>query len=876
MNDNLLKTILLVEDETILALTQKKQLEKYGYTVVTANTGEKAIEIIENGSGIDLILMDIDLGKGLNGPETATLILKEYDIPIVFLSSHTEPHVVEKTEKITSYGYVVKNSGITVLDASIKMAFKLFDAKEKIYSQSIRNQAIVQSLPDHMFVFNREGVYLEAFTSDESTFPIPASGIIGKKLSEVFGRRETKRLLDILNICLETGKLQVCEAELSIDGNVCLYEARLSKMDSDKILALVRNITDRKKAEDAINAQNEDLNALNEELNAAMEEMSSTNEELISTSIELQAKEIALQNDNNFIEALLESIPGYLYVYDENMQLIRWNKKHEEMTGYSGEELKNMTLEQRFEGEDLIKVKAAIEEIFNTGYGDVEANLKIKNGKKLHVHLNGVKLIIDGKMYFTGVGVDITESRQAMDALKESELRYRNIFENVQDIFYQTDMNGIIIEISPSVERYTGFTREELIGTPVENVYYDPQDRNKLLMILSASGEVIDYELRLKAKNDRVIITSTSSHILIDSDGKPAGVEGSLRDITERTIFEEALKESEQIHRLLTDNATDVIWTMDLSGHFTYISPSIEKLRGYTVAEVMQQSIGETLMPESAVIAQNFFTAGIEALKNGGNFPEFRGELEHTCKDGSSVWIEATVSVMCNTYGEVIGIVGVSRDISERKISEDKIKALLAEKELILKEVHHRIKNNMNTLSSLLTLQAETLEEPSAIAALADAGTRLQSMMVLYDKLYQSVDFKEISFQGYLSSLVDEVIGNFPNSSSVKINKSIDDFIIDVKLLQPLGIIINELLTNIMKYAFTGRSSGIITVSAALAATMVIIVIQDNGNIIPESINFENSTGFGLMLVGMLTKQIGGKIRIERGGGTKIILVFEK
>jgi len=207
-----------------------------------------------------------------------------------------------------------------------------------------------------------------------------------------------------------------------------------------------------------------------------------------------------------------------------------------------------------------------------------------------------------------------------------------------------------------------------------------------------------------------VIITSTSSHILFDSEGKPAGVEGSLRDITERTRIEEALKQSELLHRLLTDNATDVIWTMDFSGHFTYVSPSVEKLRGYTVAEVMQQSIKETLMPESAVIAQSIFTAGIEAIKKGEPVPEFRGELEQPCKDGSSVWIEATISVMYNTSGDVIGIVGVSRDISHRKVAEDKIKALLAEKELILKEVHHRIKNNMNTLSSLLTLQAETLD----------------------------------------------------------------------------------------------------------------------------------------------------------------------
>src|SRR6056297_4045070 len=123
------KKILLVEDEALIALNEAKTLEKYGYEVVTAYSGKKAIEAIGSDHDISLILMDIDLGKGVDGTEAAAQILNKRDIPVVFLSSHTEPEVVEKTEKITSYGYVVKNSGATVLDTSIKMAFKLFDAK---------------------------------------------------------------------------------------------------------------------------------------------------------------------------------------------------------------------------------------------------------------------------------------------------------------------------------------------------------------------------------------------------------------------------------------------------------------------------------------------------------------------------------------------------------------------------------------------------------------------------------------------------------------------------------------------------------------------------------------------------------------------------
>jgi len=125
------KTLLLVEDEAIIAAMETEQLKRYGYNVISANSGEKAIETFKNNDSIDLILMDINLGKGIDGTEAGEIILKEKEVPIVFLSSHTEPEVIEKTEKITSYGYIVKNSEDTVIIASIKMAFKLFESKKK-------------------------------------------------------------------------------------------------------------------------------------------------------------------------------------------------------------------------------------------------------------------------------------------------------------------------------------------------------------------------------------------------------------------------------------------------------------------------------------------------------------------------------------------------------------------------------------------------------------------------------------------------------------------------------------------------------------------------------------------------------------------------
>ena len=142
MDDSGKKKVLLVEDEAIIAMNEKMVLERNGYSVLIAGSGDKAVHLAESESGIDLVLMDIDLGKGMDGTETAKMILATRDLPIVFLSSHIEPAVVEKTEGITSFGYIVKNSGETVVLASIKMAFRLFDSRQR---ELAKEAALMQS-----------------------------------------------------------------------------------------------------------------------------------------------------------------------------------------------------------------------------------------------------------------------------------------------------------------------------------------------------------------------------------------------------------------------------------------------------------------------------------------------------------------------------------------------------------------------------------------------------------------------------------------------------------------------------------------------------------------------------------------------------------
>ncbi len=272
MTDSSKKTILLVEDEAIQALTGKMALEKYGYTVVCANSGEKAVEAVRTEPGIQLILMDIDLGKGMDGTEAAALILQDHDLPIVFLSSHTEQEIVDKTEKITSYGYVVKNSSITVLDASIKMAFKLFEAKKRAAESAEQFRAIVENTSDYIMRYNREGKHIYGNPAALAASGLAREHYIEKTHRELGFSAEASAIWEAsITEVFKTGKPKSVEFEVDIANGRAFLQLRFSpEFDSwggiTSVIGVSRDISSLKQTEEDLRTHQCELEMQNEEL----------------------------------------------------------------------------------------------------------------------------------------------------------------------------------------------------------------------------------------------------------------------------------------------------------------------------------------------------------------------------------------------------------------------------------------------------------------------------------------------------------------------------------------------------------------------------------------------------------------------------------
>jgi len=214
-------------------------------------------------------------------------------------------------------------------------------------------------------------------------------------------------------------------------------------------------------------------------------------------------------------------------------------------------------------------------------------------------------------------------------------------------------------------------------------------------------------------------------------------------------------------------------------------------------------------------------------------------------------------------------------DITERKQAEVEIKKQLSEKETLLKEVHHRIKNNISSIEGLLLMQATSTENTEVQSALQESVSRIQSTRVLYEKLLISKDYQDVSIKNYIDSLIDSMVAVFPESKYISIERDIKDFTVNSKKAIPIGIIINELMTNIFKYAFKEMEKGHILIEINKTENKVTLTIKDNGLGIDARVEMNQSPGFGLTIVKMLAEQLNGTFSMENDNGTRSVLKFE-
>ncbi len=418
-----IKKLLIVEDEIIIALTESAMLKKNGYEVLAVSNGDQAIEAVKNNEDLDLVLIDLNLGSGMNGAETSKKILEIRDIPIIFLTSHTGRDIVEQVKSVTRYGYVLKGSGEYLLLSSIEMALDLFESGKRIETSEANFHQLTESM--------NEVFWLRDIEDDSIIYVSPAyEKITGYTCSSFY--ENPNSLINIIhpddreNVLYSYNELKInsipVENQYRIiksDGNILWVRSRTNPVfDKNgkfyRCAGVAEDITERKQAEDELQTKNQEFSSLNDELHVTLDKLEAANEKLISTNISLYESEEKFRS-------LTECSPVAIMIHQGN-HWVYTNPVGVEISGYSEEELYKMNFWEFVDPEfqPIVRGRALMRQLSQNFSMSYEFSITAKNGDKKWVSLKGNSIEYNGKMGRMISVIDITARKLAEDDLMET------------------------------------------------------------------------------------------------------------------------------------------------------------------------------------------------------------------------------------------------------------------------------------------------------------------------------------------------------------------------------------------------------------------------------------------------------------------------
>ncbi|MBP1768781.1 MAG: hypothetical protein H6P98_2896 [Candidatus Aminicenantes bacterium] len=440
------------------------------------------------------------------------------------------------------------------------------------------------------------------------------------------------------------------------------------------------------------------------------------------------------------------------------------------------------------------------------------------------------------------------------------------------DIILLSDREHRIVEANDRAGEAYGSARDELIGKRVPDLRA-PGERGRfeadILEAESHGGRI--FETRHIRKDGSEFPVEISLQIL-DIEGERYH-QAIIRDISERHMMVEALRASEEKFKILFEMANDAIFLLD---NGTFIDCNIKTLEIFGCGR--DDILGKRPSDFSPAEQPDGVPSEVKSREKlgkvmAGNPQSF--EWKHRKFDGTEIDTEVTLD-RTDIAGKAL-VQAIVRDISERKRAETGLRDALREKDVLLREIHHRVKNNMQVISSLLSLQAQQFQDREVREAFKESQGRIRSMALVHEKLYKAHNLSRIDFSDYVATLTASLFRVYQvNPERIKYKMDLDKVLLDVNASIPCGLILNEIILNALKHAFPdGRAGEIHVELREKEGGTVRLIVRDNGIGFPEGIDIRNTDTLGLQIVALLTDQMDGKIDIRNDGGTVFTLTFQ-
>lgn len=474
-----------------------------------------------------------------------------------------------------------------------------------------------------------------------------------------------------------------------------------------------------------------------------------------------------------------------------------------------------------------------------------------------------------------------------------------NIFKNINSILIIVSPKGLILAANPFVCKILGYEEDELAGQPIEKVV-DLKD------LLSAAGwmrylikkqNITNIERSFITKDNLRIPAILSTSLVYDENGIIQYILCTAQDITLRKAQEIELSKAQKYAQGIINASMDMIIAVDKDMKITEFNEAAQDIFGYDLEEVIGNHV-MMLLPKDVEGGSNVF----EILSQKG---EFKGEVTHKRKNGEVFVASLSISMLKDIEDNPNGYVGILRDITEKNRLEielvihrsnleemvmvrtaeltdanKKIKESLQEKEVLLREIHHRVKNNLQIVSSLLESQARYINDEDILSKFKDTQSRITSMALIHESLYQSNSLSKINFAQYIRDIADSLMVAYNiDPSRIAMNIQSDEITLNIETAVPCGLIITEIITNSLKYAFpdTNKSGGCeVTIRFFRNQdNSLTLIIGDNGIGLSKDIDLTKKKSMGLYLVEQLAKrQLDGSLQIDYNNGTLFKISF--
>ncbi len=469
--------------------------------------------------------------------------------------------------------------------------------------------------------------------------------------------------------------------------------------------------------------------------------------------------------------------------------------------------------------------------------------------------------------------------RASEDKLKDSQESYEALFRNSHLGIYRTTPEGRFLMANPALVRMLGYRSvEELLSQNVAEVGHQAgYPREDFRKRIDADGELHGWESVWRRQDGSSIFVRENARAVRDAAGGIRFYEGTVEDVTERVLSEQALRRDGDLLNRIMETSPAGILMVNRQGLISYANPRAESILGLGRAELLNSPFGDPSwsITDAAGTPVPGDRQPFKMVMDGGE-PLYDTRYAIRPPGKGKVHLSVNAAPLFDRSGKPEAVVFALEDITSEVKSEERLRASLREKEVLLREVHHRVKNNLQIISSILNLGSRGLREGAEMDALRECRNRIRSMSLLHETLYRSRDLTRIEFYNYVRKMVAELFQTYGvTADEVALRMEVEDVDMGIDTAIPTGMLINELVSNSLKHAFPAGRKGEVRVQVgANEEGVVTVVVGDNGVGLPRWLDFRASESLGMQLVTTLTEQLGGTIDLNRNKGTEFTLRF--